>query len=65
MPSSVIRHFWYDPAHHKMDVVFVSGNRYQYHDVPEETYRQMKRAFSKGKYFNVHIRDSFRHTREN
>ena len=25
MPSSVIRHFWYDPAHQKMDVVFTSG----------------------------------------
>jgi hypothetical protein len=65
MPSSVIRHFWYDPAHQKMDVVFTSGARYSYHDVPEDTYRSMKRAFSKGKYFNVNIRDQYRHTREN
>ncbi len=64
MPTSVIRHFWYDPAHHKLDLVFVSGKRYRYHDVPEETYRSMKRAYSKGEYFNVHIRDHFRHTLE-
>ena len=48
-----------------MDVVFTSGARYSYHDVPEETYREMKRAFSKGQYFNVHIRDHYRHKREN
>lgn len=65
MPSSVIRHFWYDPAHQKMDVVFVSGARYRYHDVPEEDYLSMKRAFSKGQYFNVRVRDRYRYTREN
>ena len=65
MPSSVIRHFWYDPAHHKMDVVFLNGRHYQYHDVSEYTYRSMKRAFSKGQYFNVNIRDSYRFTRQN
>jgi hypothetical protein len=65
MPSSVIRRFWYDPAHHKMDVLFVSGKRYRYHDVPEETYQSMKRAFSKGEFFNDHIRDRFEFTLEN
>jgi len=64
MPSSVIRHFWYDPAHQKLDLVFVSGNRYRYHDVPEVTYRGMRQAFSKGEFFNEHIRDHYRHTRE-
>jgi hypothetical protein len=65
MPSSVIRTFWYDPARHKLDLIFVSGRRYRYHDVPEETYRGMRQAFSKGEFFNAHIRDQFRHTREN
>lgn len=65
MPSRVIRHFWYDPTHQKMDVVFTSGVHYTYHDVPEDTYRSMKRAFSRGRYFNVNVRDRFRHTREN
>ena len=65
MPSSVIRRYWYDPAHHQMDVLFVSGRRYRYHDVPEEIYQSMKRAFSKGEFFNSQVRDRFRHTLEN
>jgi lysyl-tRNA synthetase class 2 len=48
-----------------MDVLFVSGKRYRYHDVPEETYQSMKRAFSKGEFFNDHIRDRFEFTLEN
>jgi hypothetical protein len=64
MPSSVIRHYWYDPAHRHLDLVFVSGRRYRYHDVPEETFRSMKRAYAKGEFFNSHIRDRYRHTRE-
>jgi hypothetical protein len=64
MPSSVIRHYWYDPSNRHLDLLFVSGRRYRYHDVPEETYRSMKRAFSKGEFFNAHIRDQYRHTRE-
>ncbi len=64
MPSSVIRHFWYDSTHQKLDLIFVSGNRYRYHDVPEETWRRMRHAFSKGEFFNAHIRDHFRFTRE-
>jgi hypothetical protein len=64
MPSSVIRHFRYEPEHRRLELLFVSGRRYRYHDVPEETYLSMKRAFSKGEFFNSHIRDRFRHTRE-
>ena len=64
MPSSVIRSYRYDPAQHRLELVFVSGRRYRYHDVPEETYRDMRQAFSKGEFFNAHIRDQFRHTRE-
>jgi hypothetical protein len=33
--------------------------------VPEETFRGMRQAFSKGEYFNAHIRDRYRYTREN
>jgi len=64
MPSSVIRSYRYDPQQKRLELEFVSGRRYRYHDVPEETYSGMRRAFSKGEYFNAHIRDQFRHTRE-
>ncbi|HYJ41980.1 MAG TPA: KTSC domain-containing protein [Steroidobacteraceae bacterium] len=64
MPSSVIRSYRYDPQQKRLELVFVSGRRYRYHDVPEETYSAMSRAFSKGEFFNAHIRNQFRHTRE-
>jgi hypothetical protein len=62
MPSSVIRVFYYDPKDQRLDVVFVTGRRYSYHDVPEEIYDRMARASSKGEFFNTHIRDHFRFT---
>jgi hypothetical protein len=62
MPSSVIRYFHYDPVDEHLDVVFVSGRRYRYHEVPEETYDGMRRAFSKGEYFNEYVRDQYRFT---
>jgi hypothetical protein len=64
MPSSVIRSYRYDPAQRRLELQFVSGRRYRYHDVPEETWRGMLEAFSKGEFFNENIRDRFRFTRE-
>jgi hypothetical protein len=65
MPSRVIRHYHYDASDRHLDLVFVSGRQYRYHDVPEEVYREMRRAFSTGEFFNARIRDQFRHTRVN
>jgi predicted metallo-beta-lactamase superfamily hydrolase len=65
MPSRVIRHYHYDHSDRHLDLVFVSGRQYRYHDVPEEVYREMRRAFSTGEFFNARIRDQFRHTRVN
>jgi hypothetical protein len=59
VPSKVIRSFDYNAERSELRVVFQSGRRYVYQDVPEETYRAMKGAFSKGVYFNAHIRDQF------
>ena len=64
MPSSVIRSYRYDAAQRRLELQFVSGRRYRYHNVPEETWRGMLRAFSKGEFFNEKIRDRFRFTRE-
>jgi len=63
MPSSVIRALYYDPVDHHLDLLFVSGRRYRYYEVPEETYDAMRRAFSKGEFFNEYIRDQYRFTR--
>jgi hypothetical protein len=63
MPSTVIRAFHYDPVRLELHVVFQSGRRYTYRDVPPETFQAMKAALSKGEFFNTHIRDQFRFVR--
>ncbi len=62
MPSSVIRFFRYDAAKYELLIVFQTGRKYVYHDVPEQTYLDMAAAFSKGEFFNASIRDRFRFT---
>jgi len=62
MPSTVIRNFDYQPELRALDVTFVSGRRYRYAGVPEDIARAFREAFSKGRYFNAHIRDDFPYT---
>jgi hypothetical protein len=63
MPSTVIRSFDYDPTAHRLHVEFVSGRRYSYLDVPERVVEAMRRATSKGGFFNRRIRDRYRFER--
>ena len=63
MPSSVIKAFDYDAAARELDVLFTTGRRYAYLDVPPETAEELRAAFSKGQYFNRHIRPRFRYRR--
>ena len=64
MPSSVIRGWDYDEADHRLDIVFVSGKRYSYHQVPPRIASGMREAVSKGRYFNRRIRDHFAFTQQ-
>jgi len=64
MPSTVIRTYDYSSERRELRVVFQSGRCYLYHEVPEETYAAMRKAFSKGEFFNENIRDHFEFTRE-
>jgi len=59
MPSTVIRRFDYHPARLALDVEFVSGRRYRYAGVPAEVAEAFRSAFSKGRFFNAHIRDDY------
>jgi len=43
----------------RLELQFVSGRRYQYHDVPEETWRDLRHVFSKGEFFNHYIRGQY------
>jgi KTSC domain len=62
MPSSVIRAAHYDPERELLDIVFTTGRRYLYHRVPPAEADGFRAAFSKGRYFNAHIRDAYDHT---
>ena len=64
MPSTVIRSFAYRPMPRQLEITFQSGRRYVYDEVPPEIYHAMKSAFSKGEFFNEHIRDRFTFTLE-
>lgn len=60
MPSKLIRKSHYDPVTGTLSVWLVTnGKRYDYLNVPPETNDAFRRAFSKGSFFNRHIRGSF------
>jgi lysyl-tRNA synthetase class 2 len=60
LPSTVIRSFAYRPEAQELEILFTTGRRYVYHDVPEEAAAALKSAFNKGRHFNRRIRDRFR-----
>jgi hypothetical protein len=59
MPSSVVSTFNYIPQSGTLRVVFVSGTVYDYKNVPEEVYKEMKSSGSKGTYLNTHIKGHY------
>ncbi len=59
MPSTVIRSARYDAKRCELTVVFQSGRRYAYGDVPTEIFVALESAPSRGEYFNRFVRDSF------
>jgi len=59
MPSSVIKQAYYRPEEAVLDILFTTGRRYLYHQVPPGEAERFARAFSKGRYFNAHIRDHY------
>ena len=62
MPSTVIRAAHYHPDTGMLDILFTTGRRYLYHDVPPDVADRFAAAFSKGRYFNAHIRDAYAFT---
>lgn len=59
MPSSAIHKITYDTSSSTLRIIFVSGNIYEYKNVPIEVYHSMKRASSKGTFFNQHIKGQY------
>lgn len=61
--SSMIRSVGYDKRHSLLEIEFASGKIYQYEAVPEEVYRGLMSAGSKGRYFEEQINGRFRYSR--
>ena len=59
MPSSVVAAMKYDAKASKLRVVYTSGSIYDYIKVPENVYKAMRSAFSKGKFLNKYIKPKY------
>ena len=59
MPSTVIRRFEYRPETPELEILFVTGRRYLYSQVPPQAAEDFRAAFSKGVHFNRYIRDCY------
>ena len=62
--SSNIAGFCYTETDQVLTVEFNSGSRYNYYDVPESIYEEIKNADSKGKYLNAQIKGVYRYARQ-
>ena len=57
MPSASLRDICYDHDSRTLDVTFISsGRRYRYFSVEPDEFEALMRAFSKGSWFNRHIK---------
>lgn len=59
MPSSVVRYFSYDAGARRLRIHYVSGEIYDYFEVPSKVFESMKRAGSKGTFLNTRIKGKF------
>jgi KTSC domain len=59
MSSSVIKYFRYDAARRRLRIFFRSGFVYDYKNFPEELYKDLRNAFSKGKFLNEQIKGKY------
>lgn len=57
--SGNISEIGYDPANETLELMFHHGGVYQYYNVPNHVYEQLRRAPSIGKYFNSEIKGRF------
>lgn len=61
--SSSIARYAYDVSTQILTVEFIRGETYNYFDVPENVYEEMKTATSKGKFISDRIKGYYRYAR--
>jgi hypothetical protein len=62
MPSTVFRALAYRPERRELEVLFTTGRRYIFHDVPPPVGEAFRTARIKGRHFNAHIRGRYAFT---
>ena len=65
MPSSVVASFNYDASTATLRVTYVSGSVYEYKDVPETVYNDMRASGAKGIFLNQNIKGKYRYEKVN
>ena len=58
--STTLAWVGYSPNQGVLELGFRTGKAYVYFEVPLQIYLELLRADSKGRYFNLHIRNHFR-----
>jgi len=61
--SSNIAGLGYDTGTQILTVEFKEGGRYNYYDVPEAVFEQMRNAPSKGQYLAQNVKGRYRYAR--
>ena len=61
--SSNIARYRYEDKAHVLTVEFRNGGTYNYYDVPQRVYEQMKVTHSKGAFLAQNIKGAYRYAR--
>lgn len=62
--SSMIDRIDYDEASKILTVTFRENGKYLYYDVPAAVFDAFSKAPSAGSFFNAHVKDQFRFSRD-
>ncbi len=59
MPSAVIAAYEYDAGKQILTICYHSGKVYNYLEVPEQVFKEMRATMVKGIWFNRHIKGKY------
>lgn len=62
--SSIIDRIAYDEESEILTVTFRENGKYLYYDVPAAVFDAFRKAPSAGSFFNAHVKDQFRCSRD-
>lgn len=63
MDSSAVASAGFDPKTRTLEVEYIGGGLYDYHEVGKDIWDEFQAAPSKGQFVNACVRDAFPYTR--